>query len=73
MPVEYVASIWLFFRYVCRADFWEKLTLSFLFFAKVTVRNISIFYVILLLSQPAFTWSKLKIETIEQGVKYVQS
>ena len=24
-------------------------------------------------SQPAFTWSKLTIETLEQGVKYVQS
>ena len=25
------------------------------------------------LSQPAFTYSKLTIETLEQGVKYVQS
>ena len=24
-------------------------------------------------TQPAFTWSKLNIETLEQGVKYVQS
>ena len=24
-------------------------------------------------SQPAITWSKLTIETLEQGVKYVQS
>ena len=26
-----------------------------------------------LLSQPAFTCSKLRLETIEQGVKFVQS
>ena len=24
-------------------------------------------------TQPAFTWSKLTIETLEQGVKYAQS
>ena len=24
-------------------------------------------------AQPVFTWSKLKIETLEKGVKYVQS
>ena len=24
-------------------------------------------------TQPAITWSKLTIETLEQGVKYVQS
>ena len=28
---------------------------------------------ILVLTQPAFTCSKLTIETLEQGVKYVQS
>ena len=25
------------------------------------------------MTQPAFAWSKLTIETLEQGVKYVQS
>ena len=25
------------------------------------------------ISEPAFTWSKLTIETLDQGVKYVQS
>ena len=28
---------------------------------------------ILVKAQPAITWSKLTIETLEQGVKYVQS
>ena len=30
-------------------------------------------YIILMPSQPAITCSKLTIETLEQGVKYVQS
>ena len=28
---------------------------------------------LIIVTQPAYTWSKLAIETLEQGVKYVQS
>ena len=31
------------------------------------------FYSTLMITQPVFTCSKLAIETLEQGVKYVQS
>ena len=32
-----------------------------------------IWFLPLMLSQPTFAYSNLKIETLEQGVKYVQS
>ena len=36
-------------------------------------KSVSYFYKKLNLTQPVFTCSKLTIETLEQGVKYVQS
>ena len=37
------------------------------------IQGMTVFYDFMVLSQPAFTCSKLTIKTLEQGVKYVQS
>ena len=39
---------------------------------RVTVVRFSFSHLLLVISQPAFTCSKLIIKTLEQGVKYVQ-
>ena len=40
---------------------------------KIRKYYIRIIFVLLAISQPAFTCSKLTIETLEKGVKYVQN
>ena len=42
-------------------------------FSKNTISNMHCQYIMGELTQPAITCSKLTIETLEQGVKYVQS
>ena len=54
---------WCFHRYFEQEHVdWEEIDLAFLL---LTLNN--------LLSQPGFACSKLTIETLEQGVKYVQN
>ena len=40
---------------------------------KIRKYYIRIIFVLMAISQPAFTCSKLTIETLEKGVKYVQN
>ena len=47
----------------------EKYNLLF----KIRKYYIRIIFVLMAISQPAFTCSKLTIETLEKGVKYVQN
>ena len=52
----------------------DLIVASFCFgkFAKIS-ENVPALQNVLLITQPAFTRSKLTIETLEQGLKYVQS
>ena len=69
---EFILVFWLLLKITALCNFmknslksWSSITSLFLLFqaCKVKTKNF----------QPAITCSKLKIEILEQGVKYVQS